>query len=100
MGLDIAKKEVEHAMRRAEARNEANLTFVHGDMERMPLPDGHVDCVISNGAFCLAPSKEKAFAEVLPRLQVSFICNRMQYINQIAPTVNVLKPSPVGAPKL
>ena len=38
--------------------------FVAGDMEKMPLPDATFDVVISNGAFCLAPDKEKAFREV------------------------------------
>ena len=33
-------------------------------MEKMPLPDATFDVVISNGAFCLAPNKEKAFKEV------------------------------------
>ena len=33
-------------------------------MENIPLPDGMIDVVISNGAFCLAPSKEKAFKEI------------------------------------
>ena len=33
-------------------------------MEKMPLPDSTFDVVISNGAFCLAPNKEKAFKEV------------------------------------
>ena len=33
-------------------------------MEKMPLPDATFDVVISNGAFCLAPDKEKAFKEV------------------------------------
>ena len=33
-------------------------------MENIPLPDDMIDVVISNGAFCLAPSKEKAFREI------------------------------------
>ena len=33
-------------------------------MEKMPLPDATFDVVISNGAFCLAPDKERAFREV------------------------------------
>ncbi len=33
-------------------------------MENIPLSDGMIDVVISNGAFCLAPNKEKAFAEI------------------------------------
>jgi len=33
-------------------------------MEKIPLPDSSIDVVISNGAFCLAPNKEKAFGEI------------------------------------
>ena len=33
-------------------------------MENIPLPDEMIDVVISNGAFCLAPNKEKAFKEI------------------------------------
>lgn len=33
-------------------------------MENIPIPDGIFDVVISNGAFCMAPNKEKAFAEI------------------------------------
>ena len=32
-------------------------------LESIPLPDNSIDVVISNGAFCLAPNKEKAFRE-------------------------------------
>ena len=34
------------------------------DMEKMPSPDNSFDNVISNGAFCLAPNKERAFREI------------------------------------
>lgn len=40
------------------------MKFVCADMEEIPLPDGLIDVVISNGAFCLAPNKEKAFKEI------------------------------------
>ena len=63
IGLDISSKEVEHATKRAEARG-LNMKFVNADMESIPLPDEMIDVVISNGAFCLAPNKEKAFAEI------------------------------------
>ena len=33
-------------------------------MEKMPFPDKCFDKVISNGAFCLAPNKERAFQEI------------------------------------
>lgn len=65
-GLDISKKEVQHANRRAAARGlSERLDFVNADMEKMPFDDCSKDVVISNGAFCLAPNKERAFSEIL-----------------------------------
>merc|ERR1712168_1056567 len=65
VGLDISKGEVVHAPKRAKIRGvEEKVTFVNGDMGNVPLPDDSVDVVISNGAFCLAPDKEKAFQEI------------------------------------
>ena len=64
VGLDISKGEVKHATRRAEARNLENLAFINADMEKMPLPENSIDCVISNGAYCMAPDKKAAFSEV------------------------------------
>ena len=37
---------------------------MNADIENIPLPDGMIDVIISNGAFCLVPSKEKAFKEI------------------------------------
>ena len=64
VGLDISKREVQHAAERAEKRGLQNVSFVHGDMEKMPFDDDTFDVVISNGAFCLAPDKEAAFREI------------------------------------
>lgn len=64
-GLDISKNEVKHANARAKARGlEERTSFVHADMEKMPFEENSIDCVISNGAFCLAPNKEAAFSEI------------------------------------
>lgn len=63
IGLDISSKEVLHAQKRADDRG-LDIKFVNADMEEIPLPDGLIDVVISNGAFCLAPNKEKAFKEI------------------------------------
>jgi arsenite methyltransferase len=52
-----------HATKRAEALG-VNIKYVNADMEAIPLPDDMIDVVISNGAFCLAPNKEKAFREI------------------------------------
>ncbi len=64
VGLDISKNEVKHAEKRAKDRNLENIKFVVADMEDIPLPDECIDVVISNGAFCLAPNKEKAFKQI------------------------------------
>jgi len=64
LGIDISGKEVKHAQVCAQERQLSNIRFAQADMERIPLPDNSVDVVISNGAFCLAPDKEKAFAEI------------------------------------
>lgn len=63
IGLDISKNEVKHATERASVRG-LDMRFVTADMEDIPLPDSMLDVVISNGAFCLAPNKEKAFKEI------------------------------------
>jgi SAM-dependent methyltransferase len=70
-GLDLSKMEVKHATERAQSRDIAdqNLRFVVGDMEQMPFEDESFDVVISNGAFCLAPNKEKAFEEIYRTLK-------------------------------
>ena len=62
--MDISKGEVEHANKRAQMRHESNVSFIHGDMENMEFENETFDKVISNGAFCLAPSKAAALAEV------------------------------------
>lgn len=65
VGLDISKNEVKHATSRAKAREVSDyVSFVNADMEKMPFGKEEFDCVISNGAFCLAPNKEAAFSEI------------------------------------
>jgi ubiquinone/menaquinone biosynthesis C-methylase UbiE len=63
IGIDISQKEVDHAQSRADERH-LDIRFSVADMEEIPLPDNSFDVVISNGAFCLAPNKERAFAEL------------------------------------
>ena len=66
LGIDIAKKEVKHANSRAEDRGVSSfVSFQHGDIEKLTdIESDSFDVAISNGAFCLALSKEKAFASV------------------------------------
>ena len=70
IGLDLSEKEVSHANNRMKENKipENKVKFITGDMENMPKTDefknNTFDVVISNGAFCLAPNKEKAFQEI------------------------------------
>ena len=63
IGIDLSSKEVHHAQRRANERDD-NIQFCVADMEKLPFADETFDVVISNGAFCLAPDKEAAFREI------------------------------------
>lgn len=63
VGIDISKKEIEHCQKRALERG-LNIKFLAADMEDIPLPENMIDVIVSNGAFCLAPNKEKAFSEI------------------------------------
>ena len=53
-------------VRLRSALDAGRVRFLTADLERVPLADGCVDAVISNGAFCLAPDKPAAFGEVFP----------------------------------
>jgi arsenite methyltransferase len=65
VGIDLSAEETRHAQKRIHERG-LNAHFIVGDMENMSkkIPDNSIDVVISNGAFCLAPNKEKAFREL------------------------------------
>jgi len=65
IGIDISEKETKHALKRAREQN-LNAHFMVADMENMSkkIPSNSIDVVISNGAFCLAPNKERAFREL------------------------------------
>lgn len=65
IGIDISENETKHALKRAREQN-LNAHFMVADMENMSkkIPSNSIDVIISNGAFCLAPNKEKAFREL------------------------------------
>ena len=65
VGIDISENETKHALKRAREQN-LNAHFMVADMENMAkkIPSNSIDVIISNGAFCLAPNKEKAFREL------------------------------------
>lgn len=65
VGVDISPKQVSHAQARAQERGIKNVIFETADMDNLPFEDETFDVIISNGAFCLAPNKEKSLSEFL-----------------------------------
>jgi arsenite methyltransferase len=65
IGLDVVEPMLERARgHAAEAGVEGWIEFVQGEMEDIPLPDGSVDVVISNGVLNLSARKSRALAEI------------------------------------
>jgi SAM-dependent methyltransferase len=64
IGLDMTDDMLELARRNASEAGVANVEFVKGTIESMPLPDGSVDVVISNCVINLAADKDAVFREI------------------------------------
>lgn len=64
IGVDMTEAQLEKATALARAHAYAQVEFREGLIEELPLRDGQVDCVISNGVINLAPDKTKVFSEV------------------------------------
>ncbi len=63
IGLDMTPDMLELARKNLATLGLANVEFVQGEMEKMPLPDASVDVVISNCVVCLSPDKDAVFQE-------------------------------------
>jgi len=64
IGLDMTDEMLELARRNAAEADAANVTFVKGQIEAIPLPDAAVDVVISNCVVNLAADKDAVFREI------------------------------------
>jgi len=64
-GLDVLEEMCERGRSHAaEAGVDGWTGFVRGEMEDIPLPDGSVDVVVSNGVLNLSARKSRALAEI------------------------------------
>ncbi len=63
IGVDMTPAMVNKARDNAQLMNQSHVHFRLGLLEDLPVDDGSVDLVISNGVLNLAPDKEAAFAE-------------------------------------
>ena len=62
-GLDASPEMISLARANAAAAGAGNAEFLHGSIEDVPLPDGHVDAVISNCVINLSADKPRVLAE-------------------------------------
>ncbi len=62
-GIDFTSEQLAKARRLATDAGTTQVEFREGRIERLPLPDLDIDCVISNGVINLVPDKPSVFAE-------------------------------------
>jgi SAM-dependent methyltransferase len=64
IGIDMTPAMIERARANALAGGYTNVEFYQSTIDRIPLPDAAVDCVISNCVLNLAPDKPAVFREI------------------------------------
>ncbi|HUF53144.1 MAG TPA: arsenite methyltransferase [Dehalococcoidia bacterium] len=62
-GLDMTDEMLELARENARKAGVANVEFLKGEMEEMPLPDNEIDVIISNCVVNLSPDKDRVLQE-------------------------------------
>ncbi|HET9872528.1 MAG TPA: methyltransferase domain-containing protein [Propionibacteriaceae bacterium] len=62
-GVDFTQEQLDKARRIANDAGLVHVDFREGRIEALPLDDGSVDCVISNGVINLCPDKLAVFTE-------------------------------------
>jgi len=62
-GLDMTEEMLALAEENKRKSGLANVEFLKGEIENIPLPDGSVDVIISNCVINLAADKDRVFAE-------------------------------------
>lgn len=61
IGVDMTPAQLDKARRLADQAGLRHVEFREGRIEQPPVPDGSVDCIISNGVVNLAPDKDVVF---------------------------------------
>lgn len=65
IGIDMTTEMLERARAGQQKLGLTNVEFHHSTIDRLPLPDNSVDCVISNCVINLVPDKLAVFREIL-----------------------------------
>lgn len=94
IGIDMTPEMIALAQRNAEKGGYQNVEFHLATIDKLPLPDDSVDCVISNCVINLAPDKNAVFREIARvlkpggRLAVSDIALKKELPSEIASDVS------------
>lgn len=64
IGIDMTPAMIDRARANAQAGGYTNVDFHLSTIDKIPLPDASVDCVISNCVLNLAPDKPAVFREI------------------------------------
>jgi SAM-dependent methyltransferase len=64
IGIDMTPAMIERARANAKAGGYTNVEFHLATIDKLPLPDASVDCIISNCVLNLAPDKPAVFREI------------------------------------
>lgn len=64
IGIDMTPEMIARARANAESAGFTNVEFYHSTIDKIPLPDSSVDCVISNCVINLAPDKSAVLREI------------------------------------
>jgi len=64
IGIDMTPAMIDRARANARAGGYTNVEFCESTIDKIPLPDASVDCVISNCVLNLAPDKPAVFREI------------------------------------
>jgi arsenite methyltransferase len=65
IGIDMTPEMIDRARANAAAGDYQNVEFHLATIDKIPLPDASVDCVISNCVLNLAPDKPAVFREIV-----------------------------------
>jgi arsenite methyltransferase len=102
-GLDMTDEMLALARENQRKAGAANVEFLKGEIEHIPLPDGSVDVIISNCVINLSTDKDRALAEAFRvlrpggRLAVSDIVVRGEMPAEIRRSVEMLVGCVAGA---
>jgi SAM-dependent methyltransferase len=106
IGIDMTPSMIERARANAVSGGYTNVDFYLAMIDRIPLPDASVDCVISNCVLNLAPDKPAVFREIARilkpggRLAVSDIALKHELPEDIATSMAAYVGCIAGAIKI